>query len=382
MRFISILIVVSLLAFASSGRCEGPTSEIPSDLILERFTVPKNGDFRLVPVRFTGKDYLFVVDTGSTRSFFDASLPLGQPVDELTAEGTEGQVEGKWYRPPDAKVGRIALGLVDSVPGIDLKSIRQVSGHPIQGMLGMDFLGRYVVHIDIERGEVLLLRSAPMSAGVELPLSWEPDDHPYVSAEFVPGERIRFAIDTGACGPGSGTLGLLETTSLERKGDFRVIGKSLAESISGSSSHLLFQGSTLNIGGFDVHSPIFSESHGKRPNRLGLTFCSRFAVTFDFPKRKVYLRKSAYFGRPDRWNATGLHLLMQENSVKVAAVDPDSPAARAGFKKGDILVELNGLQADKTALFDLHSALCNGGQLTCVVRRDSQARRLSIDKAR
>jgi hypothetical protein len=384
MRHISVKALILIGVIASAGRAygEGPTPEIPSDLILERFAVSKNGDALLVPVRVAEKDYLFVVDTGATGTVFDASLPLGQPVDVVTGNGSEGQVELKLYQPPDAKVGRTSLGPLDAVACLDLKSIRQVWGQPIQGILGMDFLGRYVVHIDIEKGELLLLKSAPKSAGVELPISWEPGELPFVAAEITRGERTRFLVDTGESGLDSGTLGILEIRSLVTEGQFREIGKALHESISGSKARPLFQGKALSIGGFAVHSPIFSESYGSHPNRLGLRFWSHFAATFDFPERKVYLRKSANFGRLDRWNATGLHLWKRGDSIEVAAVDSDSPADRAGLKKGDVLVELNGLNAAKTGLFDMRYALCNGGQLTCLVRRDSQERRLSITQPR
>ena len=80
-----------------------------------------------------------------------------------------------------------------------------------------------------------------------------------------------------------------------KSGQFREIGKTLGWSLTGSNSHRLFQGGALNIGGFAVRAPIFHESYGVTPNRLGLAFWSRFVVTFDFPERKVYLRKSSTF---------------------------------------------------------------------------------------
>ena len=54
----------------------------------------------------------------------------------------------------------------------------------------------------------------------------------------------------------------------------------------------------------------------------------------------------------------------------MCAVDADSPAARAGLNKGDLFVELNGRNADKIGLFEVRQALCEGGEWTCVVRRD------------
>ena len=131
-----------------------------------------------------------------------------------------------------------------------------------------------------------------------------------------------------------------------------------------------------------MRSPIFMESHGARPNVLSLGFWSRFAVTFDFPGRKLYIRKSAKFDRPDRWNSTGLHLWKKGDSIEVCAVDADSPAARAGLNKGDRFIELNGRNAGRIGLFEVRRRICNGGELTCVVRRDSKELRLRISQDR
>ncbi len=259
---------------APAAQSAGPAQEIPANLVLERFAVAKNGELLLVPVTVAAKDYLFVVDTGATWTVFDTSIPLGQAVEVATMQAAEGKVEVKVYQPPEARVGRTSLGPLETVGGTDLDSIRKVSGHPVHGFLGMDFLGRYVVHIDIEKGEVLLLKSAPKSAGVELPMSWDPSGRPLIAAELAPGERIRFMVDTGSQGSNSGSLGILEIQSLVRKGQFREIGKVLQESISGTSSHALFQGADLSIGGLAVRSPIFRESHGSMPNVLGLGFWS------------------------------------------------------------------------------------------------------------
>ncbi len=379
---VKVLTLLSVLAFARGSEGDEPALEIPPSLILERFAVSKNSDFLLVPVNVRTKDFLFIVDTGADVTLFDTSHPLGEPIGVVTADGAEGEVAINLYRTPDAKLGRTSLGSLDVVAGTDLKYIRQVSGLPIQGILGMDFLGKYVVHVNVVKGELLLLRSVPKSAGVEMPISWEPGVRPSVVAEIVPGEQIRFTVDTGSSSLGSGSLGVFQVTSLVKSGQVREIGKTFGWSLTGSNSHRLFQGSALNIGGFAVHSPIFHESYGAMPNRLGLAFWPRFVVTFDFPERKVYLRESSYFDRPDRWNATGLHLWKRSDSIEVFAVDPDSPASRAGLKKGDVLVELDGLVASKTSLFELRNALCDGSQLTCVIRRDSQERRMSINQVK
>jgi hypothetical protein len=382
MRHIRGFVLVGVLAIAGIARSEELALEIPANLILERFAVAKDGADLLVPVNVTEKSHPFIVDTGATITVFDTSFPLGRPVDSVPFYGAEGNTEVKLYNPPAATLGKLSLGPLEVVAGRDLKAIRQVSGNPIQGILGMDFLGKYVIHIDVDKGELLLLKSAPRNAGEELPMLWGSGGLPYVTVGMAPAEPFRFLIDTGRIGQGSGNLGVFEIGSLAGSGTLHEVGTFISETISGTASRREFQGGVLKLGGFQVQSPIFGESHGQVPNVLGMGFWSRFLVTYDFPERKVYLRRSAGYGRPDRRNATGLRLWRKNDSIEVHSVVQHSPAFRAGLKEGDVLLELDGLVAEKTSLFALRQVLCNGGPLSCVVRRDTQERRVSIDQRR
>ena len=123
----------------------------------------------LVPISVAGKEHLFVADTGATGTLFDASIALGQPLNVISANGGEGKVEVKLYHPPEARLGRTSLGPIASVAAMNLNSFRQVSGHAVNGFLGMDFLGRYVVHIDIEKGVLLLLKAVPAAPALKCP---------------------------------------------------------------------------------------------------------------------------------------------------------------------------------------------------------------------
>jgi hypothetical protein len=379
---LAALLIVSV-APLSSAHGQGPTREIPPELILERFSVSKDGDALLVPVRVAENNLLFLADTGAAITWLDTSVPLGQPVGAYAAYGTEGNAEVKLYHPPDASIGRVSLGPLQSVAAMDLNSLRESFGHDIRGLLGMDFLGKHVVHIDVENGELLLLKEAPKGSGIEVPITWVPGNHPVIQAELPPGKPTRFVVDTGSVTTlNSGSIGPLEVRFLVGMGQAREVGRVRYVSISGADYRPLFQTCDLAIGTFTVRSPVFRESRGRWPIVLGLGFWSRFAATFDFPGRKVYLRKSARFGHRDRWNATGVHLLKRGGLIEIVAVEPASPGLQAGLKSGDVLVEIDGRNAAKLSLFAVRSALCGGGRLPCVVRRGSGEVRLSIDRPR
>ena len=154
---LKVLILIFLLETARNAPGKGLTPKIPSSLVIDRFHVAKNGDCLLVPVRIAEKDHLFVVDTGAAMTAVDTSLPLGQPVGSVNAIGAQGNVEVMVYNPPKATVGRLSLGPLESVVGKDLSPLRQASGYPIEGVLGMDFLGKYVIYLDMNEGDLFAL---------------------------------------------------------------------------------------------------------------------------------------------------------------------------------------------------------------------------------
>jgi S1-C subfamily serine protease len=64
--------------------------------------------------------------------------------------------------------------------------------------------------------------------------------------------------------------------------------------------------------------------------------------------------------------------------VLVRAVEDDSPAARAGLERGDLLVELNGKPLER--IDDLYAALDgNGDALSLGVLRGTERRDVSVE---
>lgn len=258
---------------------------------------------------------------------------------------------------------------------MDMSGLREVSGSPVEGILGMDFLGRQVVHIDFDQGLLLFLKSAPKTTGGRVQILWEPGGSPpLVEAELGASESVRFAVDTGYISLHSGILRSPVKEATLRKGELAEIGSVLSENISGTTSSRLYRGRHLRLGEFAVEFPIFGGS--LRTNALGNRFWSRFVVTFDFPSRIAYLRKGDGYNRPDLRNATGLHLGSNGGFVVVHSVDPGSPATRAGLQAGDAVLRINGLRSGKASLFELREALCGNRPVECVVGRTGNELRL------
>lgn len=376
-----MLLVLVALAPAALACAEEPRPEIPPELILERFPVAKGGDFLLVPVRIAGRNHLFLVDTGCSITVFDASLPLGEFQGTQTVHTPVGEDHGRFFGPPNARIGRLPLR-VPSVLAHDLQTLRDRCGQPIEGCLGMDFLKRYAMFIDFNRGEMMFLKSVPEGVGDEISLEYEGGDEvPRVLAAIGPagpgaGLALQFRVDTGWANYISGSLEEDVLRSLVESGDLHVVGSSTVASLRGVTQQRTGQGHRLSLGRFAVERPVFNEA---TDNILGIGFWSRFVVTFDFPGKRVYLRRGANYSDRDLcWNLSGIRIERREGSVVVSRVTVVSPGAAVGIRPGDTLLQIGDLHAETASLFELRRALSREGTLNCVVRRGLWKHRMTL----
>lgn len=367
---------IFMLPGYANVRADERSEEVLGHLILQRFSVAKGGDFLLVPVRIEGRDRLFVVDTGFARTAFDSSLPLGKARGVFRLETVQGVVEKTLYEPPSATVGHLPFRVNGSIVAFDMQPLREASGCPIEGILGMDFLGKYVLHIDFDGGELYFLEAAPPDAGREFSIAWRPGEVPTILAEISGSGRGSFVIDTGGLSFNEANLEILRARDLARKGELQWIGPTEGGVTAGGAfTGQMYRGKRLDLGGFSFANPVFVEA---AQSSLGLNLLSRFTVTFDFPKQKLFLRKGDRYNRPPLINTSGLSLNSKEGVVVIDSVEPGTPSEKSGVRVGDVLLELEGLEVGKASLFALRSALCKKGQLDCFVRRGDQKLRFSI----
>ncbi len=283
----------------------------------------------------------------------------------------EGEIEVKRFDPPKAMIGTIPFYGPGSVVYKDLKPIREVTGYPVMGILGMDFLYAKIIHINFDKGEFLFLKEVPENPGEECPLDVI-DYRPFVSVNFLKTGELVYLLDTGAGGLGSGSLKRSSMEVLCKLKKCSEVGKSNVMGFAGQSTQKLYRCPPIWLGSFCVDSPVFGDSVGKQ-NLLGLGFLSRFIVTFNFPEQKCWLRKGANYSRPDLWGLSGLRLKRIGGKTVVAAVDESSPGKSAGIHEGDCLLAINDQPTDKASMFELRRMLATPGTVSCsILRKESE----------
>jgi hypothetical protein len=285
-------------------------------LVLEEFDVARDGDALLVPVTLQGKKYLFLVDTGTNANCVDSSLLFGPPREKVTNEAAGGPVTLNLYDPPDAGLGSFALRPSGPVLGVDLKHLRDGTGHEVCGVLGMAFLRNRVVRVDFDAGKLTFLKEVGPEPGRPVTLSYDEDGTPLVWVSLAGWVREPFIIDTGFGRPWCGSLkpNLLQSLANDRQ--LRVVSDSVNGTLGAEFRGRVGQGKGLTLAGFALPDPVFTEN--PRWNLLGLGYLSRFTVTFDFKKGVMYLKNGQRFGEPGQWNQTGLRVKRQGGQVVVS----------------------------------------------------------------
>jgi PDZ domain/Aspartyl protease len=359
------------LLFAAILSGQAPTKAPVEPVVLERFKIAKGGDLILVPVTLAGRQRMFVLDTGSSQTIVDRALLHGNPISKVGFDAADKEIVGSAFPAPSASVGSLGFKGIDVVLGMDMAPLREASGLPIEGILGMDFLSGHVIRIDFDNGELLFLTAAERDCATAIPLT---DDKDAEGCQCIRGSvgdlpGITFRIDSGCV---TASCGSLDTTTYDvlKNGDgLKVIGQGGGRGLAGDFSFECGQTGVFQVRGLRVEQPLWASGN---QSILGLGFLSRFRVTFDFPKKVMYLRPGANSDKPDLWDKSGVGVLAKNGKPVVGWVCADSPGEKAGVKPGDVLLRVGGVQAGTGSLFELRNALCGRSQIPIEVRRATQ----------
>ena len=271
----------------------------------------------------------------------------------------------------------------------DYEILSSVYGVKIDGIIGFSFLSRYIVHLDYDSLVVSVYSKGDFKykkGGYTLkPLL---TSIPIISSNFRDDDRFsaRFYFDSGA--------GLCFLLSEDYASDSMVISpkKKLyltqAEGLGGKTQMQLTTVKEVRIGPYrfrKVPTYIFDDTYNitAYPYLAGLIgndLLRRFNVTFNYPKKEIHLIPNSHYYSPFDYAYTGLGIYDTNGKVIVEDVIKDSPAEKAGFKTGDILVGVDSnfsgnIQAYKNILQSTNR------KMKVIVNRDNTLIMLTLKPA-
>lgn len=370
----------------------------------------------VVPVQVNGTQMNFLLDTGVDQTILfsldDQSEVKLNSVEKIKLKGLGGNEAVDGLKSSHNKVAFNGYSDPDHDIYIVLDQSFNFSasiGIPVNGILGYHFFKNNLVELNYDQRRVVVHNPTNRSIKKKIDRQFSAYDisieenKPYAIAGIAITDQVPFPgkllIDTGS----TDAVWLFTSKSdkiiLPAKNFDDFLGRGLSGDITGHRgriSKFVFHNSEFNnaIVSFPEASSIKNITFAKdRIGSVGGEILKRFAIIFDYPNRKAYVRKGRHFDDPFSYNMSGLEVhhegmtwvqeqVLGEPSKKstashevpimasefnykfelkpifsIANIRKDSPAEICGLKKGDILVRINGMQCYRLSLQEINAIL-------------------------
>ncbi|HEX3670968.1 MAG TPA: aspartyl protease family protein [Candidatus Cybelea sp.] len=239
-------------------------------------------------------------------------------------------------------------------------------GLKIDGMLGYQFLARFLTTIDYANAKLTLttpgVGPAAIAGAAAIPFYID-GRIPRISIQ-VDGVTTSAEVDTGNRAGIEFSAPFL-TAHPQIAGLARTPPGVVGFGVGGPVLARLGRVPSLQIGPYSVTNAIASfgdQSSGAfadpfNPANLGGSILRRFDVTFDYAHQQLLLARNASFGDPFAYDRSGLFLIDSNGAYTILGVLSGTAAAAAGLAKGDVILTINGTSAPSQSLAALRTLL-------------------------
>jgi PDZ domain len=271
-------------------------------------------------------------------------------------------------------------------------------GCPYQGTLGADFLSRVVVEIDYARQTLRLYDPGAYKysgKGASFPLRFE-EGVPIIRAKFtLPGQKTHegdFVVDTAL----DASL-LISERFAESHRVFSSHIKTIAASdpeIDDGAHIVLGRLAEFQIGHYEVKSPIAafirqtsnSASDNNRAGSIGGGMLRRFTIIFDYAHQQIILDPNTHFTDYEQEDKSGIAVVAKGPGLltfEVASVQPGTPGADAGVKKGDVIAGIDDEAAADLTLAAIRNLFREvGHKYKLLIQRNGESLQLTVQMRR
>jgi hypothetical protein len=256
------------------------------------------------------------------------------------------------------------------------------------GILGYDFISRFVLTVDYENG-VLVIEDPEgfeyHGQGQPVPMGLA-GNIPVVRAK-VDGMEDDFRLDVGSGGSVD-----LHAPFAAKNGFAQKVEKTVSTvggGFGGTFPLLACRFKTFEIGPFTVKDPLGSLSQATRgalasedyAGNIGNRILERFACTFDYSRKTLYLAPNAKLGQRDEYDRFGAQVARRDGRFEVANVTAGSPAEAAQLRVGDEVRSVAGKPIAGYTQDDLQAAFAGareGSSVPVEIVRDGKTRKVKV----
>lgn len=370
----------------------------------------------VIPVEINGKKLSFILDSGVSKTIlFNIAKNDSVGLKNVEVLKLKGLGNGEPLQALLSKKNKVSVNkLVSTDEEVyvvleDKFDLSARMGVTIHGILGYNLLRNYIVKINYKTKKIDFFNPKKFNYKKckkceVFPIRFY-RKKPYINAQVqldtigTTLTDVKLLIDSG----GSDAIWLFEGTKKNIKTPKRffkdVLGEGLSGSIIGNRSRI----PKIKLKSFEIENPTTSflnevstknaRKFKARNGSLGAGILKRFTVWFDYPNRKLTLKKNSEFNKKFNYNMSGLYIVYDgkqlvkekttkryvakdnnqalntntsnsinyitnyrfkfKSSYKIKTVLINSPAAKAGIKAGDVIVKLNNNYVYKYSLNEI-----------------------------
>jgi hypothetical protein len=364
------ILVLSFFLFSSlsAKRKQKSIASIPFDMV---------GTYVVLKVHVNDSPSLnLILDSGIRNTLITELLPGDNislnyaSVKELMGLGGGNQLEAYTSNVNILKIGKIKLeNKTVLVLKKDVFNLSKQTGTRINGLIGIDLFQDYIVDIDYTSKRIRFYEKStsflPPLGYDSIPLSIE-GQKMFVDLFVLEADstrrKVKMLIDTGAELNAWFQTFKKESVHIPEKGVRGTIGQGLNGEITGKLGRI----PQICFGNHCFANPIVSfvdsasiaqiVANSDRDGTVGAQILSRFNYIIDYTQKKFYFKPNFYFKKNFAYNIAGIDLtqiIPLVPQTEVLYVWENSPAALAGVKVGDQLLEVNGNRAFQMTINEL-----------------------------
>lgn len=309
----------------------------------------------------------FILDTGSGGISLDSAtcsqLQLNVQSSERVIRGIAGIRNVNFTYDHTLQLPQLAVEHLDFHIN-DYDILTSVYGVKIDGIIGYSFFRRYVVQVNYDKMQMEVLTPGlfkyPRGGTLLKPLF-----STLAMQELAVEDRIevnaRFYFDMGA--------GLCLLLSKAFADDTQVLKErkkmyeTQAQGLGGKALMSVTVIKRLKVGPYrfrKVPTYVFDDeynatSYPATGGLIGNDILRRFNVVLNYGKQEIHIKPNSHYRDSFDYAYTGLGIYLIENEVMVLDIVKGSPAEKAGFEEGDVILGMNkqigvGIQVYKTLL--------------------------------
>ncbi len=382
-----MLNALALLAAASN---QGPVIEHP-------FTVTDHAI--IVDSVVNGKNVACMFDTGFSGAYvLSESVSLGKPTGVMNLQDFVGVFQASTVDVKSLAIGNLKVkpeGM--TVVLMPTRDYTESYGVHCDGIMGLETVSHSIFQINFQKKKFVFF---PESYDIT---TRQVDNKTTFMAKMLPmgnnsiemsvaapsGKKLVLALDTGNAFYSTTHKDSLERVGLWKQGVAPTFTKqSWVASGPVDSWSVKLKG--MNIYGVPVEEAIWDiidlpSSSAEHDGTVGFGFLKNFNVTIDMVRRRVLLENfTGQFADPEI-GETGITAFYNGRIQKMVIFDvtPNSPAAKAGIKEGDHLIDIDGTfigRISRTRLDDLLNGPV-GSKIKVATSRNGNLERYEFERA-